>query len=148
MRRVKRFAQAAAVFIAAGFLGPIAATADQAGSITITLTATRFDCKEPLFTPEKGFERCELYTVPRFTAPRDALVKVFGHCDATIRYKTRDGLLENRQSLYEEFYGAIVDGKGLAPVTMTFRPSGLLLDPIVEARVTELVCSVDQVFRN
>jgi hypothetical protein len=116
------------------------------GPVTIKLTDTRFDCKEPIVSQEPGFERCELYTVPRFTAPQTALLKVFGHCEATIRYRTRNGLMDDRELLYERFNGAIVDGSGLAPVNMTFKPLRILVDPIVEAEVTNLECTIDEVF--
>jgi len=116
--------------------------------VTIRLTETRFKCHEPwLRTEDTGFERCEVYTVPRFTASPRALLKVFGHCEVTIRYKTRDGIMEQRDSLRQKFYGAVVDGAGLAPVTLTFRPTGLTFDPIVEAKATDLRCSIDEVFR-
>jgi hypothetical protein len=116
------------------------------GTVTIKLSDTRFDCKEPILAQEPGFERCELYTVPRFTAPKSALLRVFGHCEATIRYRTRDGLMDDQESFYERFDGAIVDGSGLSPVTMTLKPLKILFDPIVEAKVTRLECAIDEVF--
>jgi hypothetical protein len=132
-------------WIAAALVSPGSAGAGEK-AVTIKLTDTRFECKNPMFSTEPGFERCELYTVPRFTAPPDAVLRLFGHCDATIRYKTRDGIIESRGSLYERFDAAIVDGSGLAPVTMILKPTRLLLDPIIEAQVTDLRCSIDEVF--
>jgi hypothetical protein len=99
-----------------------------------------------MFSQAPGFEQCEVYTVARFTAPSDALLDLFRHCEVTIRYKTQNGIMRDQQSLYEEFHAAIVAGSGLAPVTLTFKPNRLLPDPIVEAKATDLRCSVDQVF--
>lgn len=141
--RIQRLAACAvlAVLIAV----PHSTRAGDTAAVTIKLTQTRFDCEKPLL-PEEGFERCEVYTVARFTAPSSALLKVFGHCEVTIRYKTRDGLLEDRQSLHQRFDGAIVDGAGLAPITLRFSPTRISFDPIVEAKATDLRCSIDEAF--
>jgi hypothetical protein len=147
MRQAARLFPIVFAAVAAAFPALHAAVGDEPGPVTIRLTDTRFKCKQPFLpSDDTGFEQCEVYTVPRFTASPRALLKVFGHCEVTIRYKTRDGLIERRDSLREKFHSAVVDGAGLAPVTMTFRPTGLLFDPIVEARATDLRCSIDQVF--
>jgi hypothetical protein len=115
-------------------------------SVSMSLDRTDFKCKTPIIDSGNGFDYCELYVVPTFSAAASAVLMVFGHCEATIKYRTRDNSLEQNKSFFENFTAAVVNGSGLAQVTMTLKPLLAALDPIVEAKVANFDCGVDRVF--